>query len=99
MKKVFVFYPNKSFTSGCLIIAAESKQQALEILIQLNVEDRTYQGFFDLPSIYYTDEWENHPDNVLNIKFVEELEGISSKHSGIIKTCLFENIKELEYEY
>lgn len=97
--KVFIFYPNKIYTTGCILIAEESKQKALEILIQATVENKYYQDFFELPSIHYTEEWEKHPDNVLNIKFVEELEGVTSKHSGIIKTCLHENLKEIEYEY
>lgn len=90
MNKIFVLYPNKTFTCGNILIAAKNRQDAIEILTTSFNNNKYYRDYFELPFDCYTEKWENSTENVLNIKFIEELEGVFTERSGTIKTCLWD---------
>ena len=90
MNKVFSFVPNSGYTCGSLLIAAKTREQAINTLFAAVAESTYYAHFFDLSFNCYTEGWENSEENVLGVKYVEELDEVQCNREGIIKTDLYD---------
>lgn len=99
MNKIFVIYPNTTYTCGCVLVAAKTRQEAINTLTLAVTENSYYKDYFTLPSEDYTEEWENSSNNILNIKFIEKLEQAYTDRTGVLKTCLWDRNSNTEYAF
>ena len=84
------FFYNELYTPDATLPEHINEEDAIEILTTSFNTNKYYRDYFELPFDCYTEKWENSTENVLNIKFIEELEGVFTERSGIIKTCLWD---------